>query len=101
MKFGLQSETVEMIKAVFQRHKEIEKVKIFGSRAMGNYRNNSDIDLVVWGKSTEKLMAKLKNELDELPLPYQFDIKSYDEITHLPLRQHIDNYALDFYIKTS
>lgn len=100
MSFGLPGEAIERIKAVFRRHPEIERVQIFGSRAKGNYRHNSDIDLVFWGNNIdESLLAALAQELDELPLPYLFDIKNYAEITHDGLREHIQQYGKDFYVR--
>lgn len=99
MTFGLSVETLEMLRSLFSTHPEIECVKIFGSRALGNYRHNSDIDLALWGFFDEKLHAKLCGELDALPLPYLFDVKIYEEIKHPELREHIDTFAKVLYSK--
>jgi predicted nucleotidyltransferase len=97
MTFGLSAETVEMLRSLFSTHPEIECVKVFGSRALGNFRPNSDIDLVLWGSIDAKLHAKLCDELDELPLPYLFDVKIYAEVKHAGLREHIDSFAKVLY----
>lgn len=100
MQFGLTSDVINLLKNVFSHYSEIEKVQIFGSRAIGNFRANSDIDLALWGQIDEALLAKIAQELDDLPLPYLFDVKSYSSITHLGLREHIDRYAKDLYLKS-
>lgn len=96
MKFGLSLEKVRLIQELLSQYPQVKQIKIFGSRAIGNYRDNSDIDLVLWGDLTEELIAKIKDELEELPLPYSFDIKSYDELPP-ELKEHIDRYAQFFF----
>ncbi len=97
MKFGLTSSALTMIGDVFKTHPEVKTVRVFGSRAMGNYQPSSDIDLVLWGEVDQYLLGKIGLELDELPLPYHFDVKVYDQITHQALKQHITRYALRLY----
>lgn len=100
MQFGLASDVINQLKNVFGHYPEVEKVKIFGSRAIGNFRANSDIDLVLWGQIDEALLAKIAQALDDLPLPYLFDVKCYSDLSHLGLREHIDQYAKDLYLKS-
>jgi len=99
MNFGLSTQAIALLQKVLQAHPEVERAKIFGSRAIGNFRPNSDIDLALWGVIDEGLLAKLYAELDELPLPYQFDVTSYITITHPALREHIDKFGKDIYVK--
>jgi len=99
MSFGLSSQAIKLLQKIFQAHSEVERVQIFGSRAMGNFKPNSDIDLVLWGAIDEKLLAKIYAELDELTLPYKFDVKTYNDITHQELREHIDKFGRDIYVK--
>ena len=49
MEFGLNQETINKINSVFSKHPEIDKVIIYGSRAKGNYRAGSDIDISMYG----------------------------------------------------
>jgi uncharacterized protein len=86
-----------MICRVLERHAEVEQVKIFGSRAKGNFNSHSDIDLVLWGNIPFRALANIAGELEELPLPYTFDIESYDSLRHKPLRDHIDRVGKIFY----
>ena len=88
--FGLEPEALELIRRVFRRHPEVCEVKIFGSRAMGRFENHSDVDLALWGNLNQELIARIMGELDELPLPYTFDVQAYKSIKHEPLKRHID-----------
>ncbi len=95
--FDLTDQQKETICAVFRRHSEITTVKIFGSRGKGTAQSNSDIDLALWGEISTSLLACISAELDELPLPYQFDLQIYEKIRHPDLREHIDRVGKIFY----
>jgi hypothetical protein len=45
------------------------------------------------GAIDDKQLRTITHELDELPLPYLFDVIHYDKITHDDLRTHIDRYG--------
>tara|TARA_B110000879_G_C11154486_1_gene506197 strand:- start:1715 stop:2008 length:294 start_codon:yes stop_codon:yes gene_type:complete len=92
--FGLLKEDILLITSVFVQYPQITKVNVFGSRALGNYRENSDIDLVIWGEIAPATLAQIMTQLDELPLPYLFDLKMYNEISHQAFKDHIDEIAL-------
>ena len=89
-RFGLRAADVELIREVFRRHPEIQKVKVFGSRAAGRFDDRSDVDLALWGQVPPDLAARIFSELDELPLPYTLDILVYEIIEHEPLKRCID-----------
>ena len=95
--FGLTDSERELICGVLRRHPEVASAKIFGSRAKGNSQPASDIDLALWGNVSVALVAAIVGELDELPLPYTFDVQAHDAIKHQPLREHIDRVGLAFY----
>jgi predicted nucleotidyltransferase len=86
---GLPPSVLESLRSVFARHPKIEEVVLFGSRAKGNYRPESDIDLAVRGIADEHEVEALANELDELPLPFLFDVKSLDAIRNPALLEHV------------
>ena len=46
-KFGLEEKIVENIINILRKYEEVESAKIFGSRARGDYREASDIDIVL------------------------------------------------------
>jgi predicted nucleotidyltransferase len=95
--FGLTDSEQEMIRAVLRRHAEVVEARIFGSRAKGNFQPNSDIDLALWGNTSVSTITMIAGELEELPLPYTFDVQAYDAIRHQPLREHIDRVGQSFY----
>ncbi len=99
---GLKDEHINLIKSVFQKHSEIEEVVLYGSRAKGNYRNGSDIDLTMKGKDlTLSIQLKIENELDDLLLPYKIDLSSYNSIENTDLIDHIERVGICFYKKRS
>ncbi|HUI06089.1 MAG TPA: nucleotidyltransferase domain-containing protein [Verrucomicrobiae bacterium] len=98
--FGLTDTEQELIRGVLRRHTEVTEARIFGSRAMDRFQPNSDVDLVLWGPIPLSMLATIAGELDELPLPYLFDVQVYDAIRHQPLREHIDRVAQRFYTRS-
>jgi predicted nucleotidyltransferase len=99
-RFGLTDVEQELIREVLRRHAEVTEAKIFGSRAKGNFQPNSDVDLALWGRISLATLAAIAGELDELPLPYLFDVQAYDAIRHRPLREHIDRVGQKFYAQS-
>ncbi|MEN8166925.1 MAG: nucleotidyltransferase domain-containing protein [Pseudomonadota bacterium] len=79
-----------MLCSVFRRHAYVEQVVLFGSRAKGTARYNSDIDLAVEGVLNDLQIEALAMELDDLPLAYQFDVKALSSVRSAPLKRHIE-----------
>ena len=98
MNHGLSSDTVAAIHRVLRLHPAVEKAVLYGSRAMGNYKPGSDIDLTLFGDAlnTQELM-NLDDELDDLLLPYRIDLSLYAKINHDDLRNHIQRVGQVFY----
>ena len=88
--FGLDDRTIQSIRSIFKKHKGIKEVKVFGSRALGTHRANSDIDLALFGQIDWELTRRVQSQLDVLSTPYKFDVISYSLIEHPPLKEHID-----------
>lgn len=100
MSYGLKKEDLDQIKEIFNRYPQIEEVILYGSRAMGTYKNGSDVDLTVRGKNfTLESLLQLSNELDETYLPYTFDISLYDHIKNPDLLDHIHKNGVIFFRK--
>lgn len=98
MRFGLQQRTIESISNVFGKYPQIEKVIIYGSRAKGNYRNGSDIDITCIGQKLDiKILHILENELDDLLLPYSIDLSIFHQISNKDLIEHIERVGIVFY----
>jgi predicted nucleotidyltransferase len=91
MKYGLPERTVEKICAVLAKYPEVERAVLYGSRAKGNYKPGSDIDLTLFGANlTRQLCATIDDELDDLLLPYSIDLSVFSELKHPELEAHIE-----------
>lgn len=91
MAFGLSEKTLVKIRGVLQKYPAIDKAVIYGSRAKGNYRTGSDIDLTLFGELLDqKMCLDIAEDLDELLLPYMIDLSVYALIDHEGLKEHID-----------
>lgn len=95
--FGLSPETLAAITTCLQQYPEIAWVKIYGSRAKGNYERGSDIDLAFSGPTN--CAADLLETLDNLPTPYLFDVTHYDSLKHRGLKEHIDRVGVEIYVR--
>jgi len=99
-KFGLKQAVIDKINGVFSARPHIETVILYGSRAKGNYRNGSDIDLTIEGETvTLSELLKLENELDDLLLPYKIDLSLLHRIDDPDLLDHIRRVGVVFYEK--
>lgn len=100
MKFGLKNEIIDRVNRIFKKYPEVEKAIIYGSRAKGNYKTGSDIDLSLKGAELKmSAIFAIETEIDDLFLPYTFDISIYDQISNPDLIDHIDRIGLVFYNK--
>lgn len=98
MMFGLKTATIQAIQEVFKKHPEVEKAILYGSRAKGNYRPGSDIDLTLKGeKLSLTLLQKIENEIDELLLPYKMDLSLHKQVQNAELLEHIVRVGKVFY----
>ena len=98
MNHGLSTTTVAAICGVFARFPSVKKAVLYGSRAKGNFKTGSDIDLTLMGTHlTSADLSIIADELDELLLPYQIDISIFHQIDHEALRHHIDRVGQVFY----
>ena len=93
----LSTHELDLMTSVFRRHPEVLAVKVFGSRAKGNSTPRSDVDLALWGDVDALRAESIAAELDELPLAYRFDVKSFALIKLQTLRQHIERVGIAVY----
>lgn len=100
MRFGLKEKDIEKIHQVFSSVSQVEEAILYGSRAKGNFRNGSDIDIVLKGKELDlRLMNQLSVKLDDLLLPYMLDLSVYKQISDPDLLDHIRRVGVIFYQK--
>tara|TARA_B100000508_G_C11459700_1_gene278561 strand:- start:517 stop:837 length:321 start_codon:yes stop_codon:yes gene_type:complete len=97
---GLSAEVIASIQNVFKMHPKISRAILYGSRAKGTYRPNSDIDLTLRADELDYAeLVKVENELDDLLLPYTIDLSDYQKIDNPELIAHIDRVGQIFYSK--
>ena len=95
---GLSPAVIAKIKGVLTEFPAIEKTVLYGSRAKGNYRAGSDIDLAIIGdQMTDTQLLALENRLDDLSLPYGFDLALVHNIKNQALLDHIHRVGILFF----
>jgi len=98
--FGLYPNSYQQLLSIFQKHENIEKVVIYGSRAKGNYKEGSDIDFTLFGELNYDDLLKLKIEFEESSIPYLIDISIYNDLKSVSLLEHINRVGKIFYNKS-
>ena len=96
MNLGLSKKHFQLIVETLKQA-DIDMEVVFGSWAKGNWRENSDIDIAVFGARVN--VGALGVQLDELPMQYKFDIVDYNNINSCALREHIDRVGIEIYKK--
>ncbi len=100
MKFGLSEATIHKIHAVLSCFPQVDQAILYGSRAKGNYKNGSDIDLALRGADlTLNVLYTILNHLDDLLLPYTIDLSILDDISEPDMIEHIQRVGVIFYEK--
>lgn len=98
MRFGLKENITEEIINIFTDFPQVGTVIIYGSRAKENYRPGSDIDLTFKGDNLNLgILNKISLRIDDLLLPYTFDLSVYDHIDNNDLLNHIERAGKIFY----
>lgn len=98
MRYGLKEEVVDAICNVLQDHPEVEVAILYGSRAKGNFKPASDIDLTLQGEMLNStILNEISWELDDLLLPITFDLSILSQISNPDLVDHIKRVGVLFY----
>lgn len=95
MEIGINEKTLRIINEIFQKF-EIEKKVIFGSRARGDYRYNSDIDIAVFGNIDRKIFNRLLHELMESDCIYKIDLVHFEKVNNEELKKDILDEGIEF-----
>ena len=101
LRFGLKETTIQEICAVLARYPQVEQAILYGSRAKGNFKTGSDIDLTLCGSSelTMRVLYKIMDELDDLLLPYSIDLSILADISDPDVVEHIQRKGVTFYTR--
>ncbi len=99
--FGVLERDLNFIVQEFKKFPEIEKAVIFGSRAMGNYKKASDIDIAIYGQDiTFDILSKINYKLNEvIPTPYFIDVVHFEKTKNEELKKHISEFGKIIYKK--
>lgn len=81
---------------VLAKYSKIDRVVLFGSRAMGTFTATSDVDLALYGDLNMKDQASISMEMDELSIPYKVDLVRMKTVTSTALLEHIKEYGKEF-----
>ena len=92
---GLSEKTYEEIIDLINKYDSVE-FKLFGSRATGKAKSNSDIDIAVFGKVDEKVIFNIRNDFDLLDVPYKIDLVFVEQTSKQELIDSILKEGVDF-----
>ncbi len=96
--YGLTERDMKTLHEIFQRHASIKEVKLFGSRAKGNFKPGSDIDLAVMNNEVrENELLRVRAEMDESTLPYRIDLVNYNALARNEFIDHINRVGIIFF----
>lgn len=100
MPYGLDKTDWDKLTAIFTNHEKIEKAVLYGSRAKGNYKPFSDVDITLFGNGlTRNDLIRISLDIDDLLLPYQFDISIFESLKNSSLIDHINRIGINIYEK--
>ena len=102
MNHGLSKRDIQTIQDIFTNYPDVEKVWLFGSRAIGNYHKGSDIDLAVMNEEvSDRTIQNMLSDFEESSLPYFVDVINFQELSHTGLKEHINRVGKLFYSRDS
>ncbi|MDR1932455.1 MAG: nucleotidyltransferase domain-containing protein [Spirochaetales bacterium] len=103
MPYGLSPRTQKTLTSIFEKYPGIQKVILYGSRALGSYRPGSDIDITLCTGPAFTLsdLLRLMGDFDESDMPYLVDVSLYQNLTNPELKAHIDSAGKILYSRTA
>lgn len=100
MKYGLSEDDLNQMCGVFRKFPMIQSVVLFGSRAIGNYKPGSDVDLALKGQTNPSMASRIGGILnEETNLPYFFDVVDYNSVVRKEFLEHIRRHGVEIYGK--
>jgi predicted nucleotidyltransferase len=102
-RFGLPITVIKQIQQVLRTFPQVTSATLYGSRAKGNYRAGSDIDLCLKTQSDAglDLLTAIMEALDNLDLAYGIDVSLQADIGNDKLLEHIQRVGIEFYNATA
>lgn len=100
MEYGLKKKEIEGLHNIFSSNIHVEKAILFGSRAKGNYKPFSDIDITLEGEElTHEDLMQLCSAIDDLLMPYELDMSLRKDIRNTALIEHINRVGITLYTR--
>lgn len=100
MPYGLTDKELQTLQTLFAANAHIEQVILYGSRAKGNYKPFSDVDIALKGEALSRMdINRLQAAIDESSLPYKFDVSLLASLKSEELIAHIERVGISIYKK--
>jgi predicted nucleotidyltransferase len=101
MKYGLSDRTLDTLDSIFRKYPGIKQAVLYGSRAKGNSRSGSDIDMSLKTDDTfsHRDLLRIGNDFDDSDMPYFVDVSIYDNLSNPNLKSHIDRVGKIMYAR--
>ena len=98
---GLRQPDLDIVLSILDKFPNVKEAIIFGSRAKGNFRNGSDVDIALKGENINlETVSTFSYKLKvETILPYKFDVLDYQSINNSKLTEHINRKGISVYIR--
>lgn len=98
--FGLTDRNIFTLHTIFEQYPEVTEVRIFGSRAKGNYTTGSDIDLAIMNPEVnQKTITRILSDIEDSSLPYKVDLVAFHSLKTPEFVDHIERKGVLFYKK--
>jgi predicted nucleotidyltransferase/uncharacterized protein YutE (UPF0331/DUF86 family) len=97
--YGLSEYTINTLKKIFKKYTGIEKAVLYGSRAKGNFKNGSDIDITLHTSDDFNDLYNIMRDIDESDMPYFVDVSIFKNIQNQDLKDHIERVGKTLYIR--
>lgn len=94
-RYGIKAKYWDQILGLLHSDPGVKQILLFGSRAKGNFKPGSDLDLCLKGAElTERDLLKLRTALDALDLPWRIDLIHYESLSDLAVKEHVDRVGI-------
>ena len=95
MKYRINKISFEKIKSVIDKYSNYT-FKVFGSRARGDFKKGSDIDIAVLEEVDNKTKFNIMNDFDSLDIPYQVDLVFIKDVSKQEFLKSIERDGVVF-----
>ena len=94
---GISEKSLAQIFDTLKKYPQIKQAILYGSRAKGNFRPGSDIDLTLKGEVDHQTICRVSTDLDDSWIPYEVDVSAYDSLSNPDLIKEIDQHGVIFF----